>query len=115
MCLGIPVQVIDISSPSTVRCSTGAARGRLRDVQTALLDTPPAEGDWLLVYTGIAIRSLSEYEARQIGNALRAVYAAEAGEPFDHLIAEATDHDPEPGHPASRRERLRPDAAGAGD
>jgi hydrogenase expression/formation protein HypC len=81
---------------------SGAALCTLRDnagepciVEASLLDHPPRAGDWLLVHVDVAVRALDDDEAQQIGDALQAVAAAAAGEPFEHLIADLVDREPE--------------------
>jgi hydrogenase expression/formation protein HypC len=64
-------------------------------VDVSLLEGVPAPGDWLLVHVGIAIRGLEPEEAGQIADALRAVDAAARGEPFEHLIADLIDREPQ--------------------
>lgn len=67
----------------------------LRAVDTSLLDDPLQFGDWLLVHVNVAIRPLDALEARQIGDALQAVTAAASGQPFEHLIADLIDREPQ--------------------
>ena len=95
MCLGVPLQVASVTSQVTVECATGDIEAGRRQVNTGLLDAPPVAGDWLLVHMDVAIRALSKDEAQQIGDALRAVTAAAAGEPFEHLIADLIDREPQ--------------------
>ena len=95
MCLGVPLQVKAVTSPAMVRCAPTGDRGEARDVNTGLLDTPPCEGDWLLVHVDVAIRALAADEARQITDALQAITAAAAGEPWEHLIADLVNREPE--------------------
>lgn len=95
MCLGVPLQVRAISSPATADCAPAGERCETRSVNTGLLEQPPRPGDWLLVHVDVAIRQLEADEARQIGDALSAVALAAAGEPFEHLIADLIDREPE--------------------
>lgn len=95
MCLGVPLQVREVISPATVRCTPAGAPDVPREVNTGLLEQPPAAGDWLLVHVDVAIRTLDPEEARQIADALRAVEAAARGESFEHLLADLIDREPQ--------------------
>ena len=95
MCLGVPMQVQSVLPSGAALCqSSGGDRSDLT-VEASLLDAPPAPGDWLLVHVDVAIRTLDALEAKQIGDALRAVAAAAAGEPFEHLLADLIDREPQ--------------------
>ena len=78
MCLGIPMQVIDVDG------AVAACRGRL-GMQTvdATLVAPVAPGDWLLVSLGTARARLDASEAARIDRALDALDALERGETID--------------------------------
>ena len=98
MCLGLPMRVLLIQPSGAVQC---AAEGdpQLRTVEPSLLDRPPRVGDWLLVHADVAVRALEIAEARQITDALQAVAAAAAGEPFEHLLSDLIDREPQlPAH-----------------
>ncbi len=102
MCLGIPLQLQTFQAPGLALCAAADQPGELRAVDTSLLDSTPVPGDWLLVHVNIAIRALAPDEAGQITNALLAVTAAAAGEPFEHLLADLIDREPTlPPHLAS--------------
>ena len=90
MCLGVPMQVLD-AGPGWADCRNGDA---VRRVDTLLLDavTP---GDWVLVHVASAVRAIDEAEALAIRNALLAVERAAAGEPFEHLLADLIDREPQ--------------------
>jgi hydrogenase expression/formation protein HypC len=64
-------------------------------IQTLLLDQTPAVGDWVLVHIDTAIRAIDAEEARQIVDALAAVQAASHGDPFEHLLADLINREPE--------------------
>lgn len=102
MCIGVPMQVVEAEEAAAI-C---VADGERREVSTLLLDDGPAKsGDWVLVHINTAVRRLSPEEAQQIGDALAAVLAASGGQPYEHLIADLIDREPElPAH-------LRPPAA----
>lgn len=94
MCLGVPLQIISFRSPGLALCAAADSPTEVRVVETALLERTPQPGDWLLVHINMAIRELAPEEARQIGDALLAVTAAAAGEPFEHLLADLVNREP---------------------
>jgi len=107
MCIGVPMQVSAVPVAGTAVCVGDREDAGTRTVDTLLLDKPARPGDWLLVHVGVAIRALDAGEARQIADALRAVTAAAAGEPFEHLLADLIDREPQlPPH------LRQPDASG---
>jgi hydrogenase expression/formation protein HypC len=96
MCIATPLQVNAIDCESGLaRCSEFDGQAYPQAIQTALLDQPPATGDWLLIHVDTAIRTLEADEAEQIANALAAVAAASRGDPFEHLLADLIDREPE--------------------
>jgi hydrogenase expression/formation protein HypC len=110
MCLGIPLRVRTILSPVAALCTGEAEGAEPRPVDIALLDEPPGVGDWLLVHVNVAIRALAAGEARQIADALMAVQAAAAGEPFEHLLGDLIDREPElPAHLRQPRQPVTAD------
>jgi len=61
MCLGIPMQVIEIDG-YVARCE---AKGVQRDVNLFMLqDDPVKPGDFVMVHVGYAIQKISEPDAR---------------------------------------------------
>ncbi|WP_299444752.1 HypC/HybG/HupF family hydrogenase formation chaperone [uncultured Rhodospira sp.] len=98
MCLGIPMQVLEVDGLSA-RCE---GRGEARTVSLVLIDPPPV-GAWVLVHLDTARQVLTEDEARAIDRALDAIDTALAGGSVDHLFADLIERAPElPPH-------LRPD------
>ena len=89
------MQVRAVLPSGATLCSTREDGGALRPVEASLLDEAPNTGDWLLVHVDVAVRALEAEEAQQIGDALQAVVAAAAGEPFEHLIADLVDREPQ--------------------
>lgn len=60
MCLGIPMQVIEING-FNAHC---AAKGVERDVSLFMMQHEPVEvGDFIMVHVGYAIQKMSEAEA----------------------------------------------------
>lgn len=99
MCIGIPLQVVSLLPSGAALCAASGVNSPTQTVETSLLEQPPRPGDWLLVHVDVAIRSLEAAEANQITDALQAVVAAAAGEPFEHLLADLIDREPElPAH-----------------
>ena len=95
MCFGIPMQITTVDGLNAT-CKT--RDGRTEDVTLALTGALPV-GCHVLVYLGSAVRDLDETEARQIADAIDAVAAAGDGEPFDHLLQDLIDREPElPAH-----------------
>ena len=95
MCLGVPLQLKSFQAPGLALCAPADQPGELRPVETALLEQIPRPGDWLLVHVNVAIRALAPEEAGQISDALLAVSAAAAGLPFEHLLADLINREPE--------------------
>jgi hydrogenase expression/formation protein HypC len=78
MCLGIPMQIIEISG-FNARC---AAKGVEREVSLFLLqDEPVAVGDYVMIHVGYAIQKMSSQEAQS------------TWELFDEMLATETPGD----------------------
>ncbi len=78
MCLGIPMQVMEISGYSA-RCQ---AKGVERDVSLFLLQHEPvAPGDFVMVHVGYAIQKMSAQEARSAWELYDEMLAAEGASP----------------------------------
>jgi len=61
MCLGIPMQIVEIDG-TNARCS---ARGVERTVSLFMLqESPPTVGEHVMVHVGYALQTLTEQEAR---------------------------------------------------
>lgn len=61
MCLGIPMQIVEING-TTARCE---AKGVERDVSLFMMqDIPVTIGDFVMVHVGYAIQKISEQDAR---------------------------------------------------
>lgn len=74
MCLGIPMQVVDVDE-FTAHCE---AKGVERDVSLFLMqDEPVAPGDFVMVHVGYAIQKITPQDARS------------AWELFDEALAAA--------------------------
>ena len=95
MCMGIPLQVLALGDDGLAHCADSRGRNYHLPVQTALLDTLPEIGDWLLIHIDTAIRVVKADEARLIADALDAVQRASRGEPFEHLLGDLLDREPQ--------------------
>ncbi|UCH52436.1 MAG: HypC/HybG/HupF family hydrogenase formation chaperone [Pseudomonadota bacterium] len=74
MCLGIPMQVIEING-FTARCE---AKGVSREVSLFLMqDDPVRLGDYVMVHVGYAIQKIAEHDAKS------------AWELYDEMLAAA--------------------------
>jgi len=62
MCLGIPAQVVEVGADHPDVATVDMA-GVRRSVNVALLDVPPAPGDWILVHMGFALEPMTAQEA----------------------------------------------------
>lgn len=77
MCLGIPMQIVEIDGYTA--CCT--AKGVMREVSLFLLqDEPLAVGDYVIVHVGYAIQKMTEQEAQSTWELLDEMLALEAGE-----------------------------------
>ena len=63
MCLGVPAQVVAVADADDRRAVVDVD-GVRREVSTALLDTVPEPGDWVLLHVGFALAPIAEEEAR---------------------------------------------------
>ncbi len=95
MCLGIPLRVLSLAENGLARCESADGEPFPQLIQTALLDSLPAPGEWLLAHIDTAIRSLEAGEARLIADAIEALQRASRGDRFEHLLADLIDREPE--------------------
>jgi hydrogenase expression/formation protein HypC len=76
MCLGIPMQIVEIDGYNA-RCT---ARGVTREISLLLLqDEPLAAGDYVVVNVGYAIHKTTKQEARLTWELLDQILAPAAG------------------------------------
>lgn len=95
MCIGVPMRVVEVFEGQAL-CEVD---GELRRVSTLILGEPVGPGDHVLVHAETAVSKLTAEDARLVGDALRAVLAATEGRPFEHLIEDLIDREPElPAH-----------------
>lgn len=74
MCLGIPMQIIEING-YTARCE---AKGVERDVSLFMLqDDSVQPGDYVMIHVGYAIQKISEQDARSSWELFDEILAAE--------------------------------------
>ncbi len=91
MCIGVPMRLIEVDRHRGL----AEVDGEVRQVSLALLETPAETGDWILVHAERAIRLMSEADAQDVTNALRAVLAAIDGADFEHLLGDLADREPQ--------------------
>ena len=89
MCIGIPMRVLHIEN-SMAEC---AGQGRSERLNLMLIGDVPI-GTWVLAYQGSALRTMSEDEALQTGEALAALEAALAGNDVDEFFADLIAREP---------------------
>lgn len=100
MCIGIPMQVIEVQTYSAL-CQCDA---QTEWVDLSLVGTVKPH-DWLLVYKGAARELISEARALQINLALQALNAVQKGDEFEHFFADLIAREPElPAHLRSQAE-----------
>lgn len=89
MCLGIPMQVVEVRDGMAV-CE---GMGERRDINMQLVGDQPA-GTWVLTFLDTAREILSEADAASIGDAIMAVNLVMQGETdVDHLFADLIDRE----------------------
>lgn len=75
MCLGIPMEIVEINGFN----ARAAAKGIERDISLFMLqDEPVAVGDYVMVHVGYAIQKMSAQEARTAWELYDEMLAAEA-------------------------------------
>lgn len=90
MCIGVPMKIIEAFDFSAV--------AQTEDGQTHSIDTlltgQVSTGTWVLTFLGSAREIVSPARAHEINQALKALNAANAGLPFEHLVSDLIDRDP---------------------
>lgn len=94
MCIGIPMQVVEVT-PGGALCE---ARGERRWVDTMLVGAVQP-GDWLMTFLGSAREAISAETARRSLDALAALDAVMRGESADLDALFADLLDPKPSFP----------------
>ena len=90
MCLGIPMQVVEVREGMAV-CE---GMGERREINMQLVGDQPA-GTWVLTFLDGAREILSEEDAASISDAVMAVNLVMQGETdVDHLFADLVDREP---------------------
>ena len=73
MCLAIPGKIVEISSDNTDLAVVDVV-GVRRKIDLGLLqDDKPVPGDWVLIHVGFAMSKISEHDALDQMNTLRAL------------------------------------------
>ena len=90
MCLGIPMQVVEVRDGIAV-CE---GMGERREINMQLIGEQPP-GTWVLTFLDAAREVLSEADAGRISDAVMAVNLVMQGHTdVDHLFADLIDRDP---------------------
>ncbi len=75
MCLGIPMQIVEING-YTARCE---AKGVEREVSLFMLQSDTVKlGDYVMIHVGYAIQKITEQDARSSWELFDEILAAEA-------------------------------------
>ncbi len=91
MCLGLPMQV-QSGSEYIAKC---LYEDEVYDVDTTLIGEQPP-GTWLLVFLGSARQVLTEQQAHEIANAIKAVSEVmSGGTDVDHLFSDLAERKPQ--------------------
>lgn len=89
MCIGIPMRVLHAEN-GMAEC---AGQGRNERLNLMLVGDV-LTGTWVLAHQGSALRTMSEDEALQIGEALAALEAAVTGNDVDAFFADLVAREP---------------------
>jgi hydrogenase expression/formation protein HypC len=73
MCLAIPGKIVEISSDNTDSALVDVVGVRRRIDLGLLQDDRPVPGDWVLIHVGFAMSKISEHDALDQMNTLRAL------------------------------------------
>ena len=73
MCLAIPGKIVEISSDNPDSALVDVVGVRRRIDLGLLQDDRPAPGDWVLIHVGFAMSKISEHDALDQMNTLRAL------------------------------------------
>ncbi len=73
MCLAIPGKIVEISSENSDSALVDVVGVRRRIDLGLLHDDRPAAGDWVLIHVGFAMSKISELDALDQMNTLRAL------------------------------------------
>ena len=91
MCIGVPMQVVELHEFHAV-CSDGGTR---HQVDTSLVGSPEV-GSWLLVFLGAAREVLDADTALQMRDAVNAVSRVMSGDhQIEHLFGDLIDREPQ--------------------
>lgn len=94
MCIGLPMRVVETDGIT----ATVEGRGERRQVSVLVVGEVPV-GTAVMVHLDNAMRVLAEEDVPLIERALEAAEAAARGAPWQHLMADLIDREPElPAH-----------------
>ena len=75
MCLAVPMRVTEASADGVARCQVGESETYVT-ISTALLEKPPAPGEYVIVHAGFALRKIDPADAEETLRLLRDILAA---------------------------------------
>jgi hydrogenase maturation protein HypF len=65
MCLGIPGQVVEVLDEYDGQLALVDVQGVRRKVNLGILESPPADGDWILIHMGFAMEVIDQAKAEE--------------------------------------------------
>lgn len=74
MCLAVPMRVEEVTEAGIARCRVGEGETFIT-ASVALLEEPPAIGDYVIVHAGFALRRLDAADAEDTLRLLREMLA----------------------------------------
>lgn len=109
MCLGIPGRVVELVDGYAGQLALVDVEGARRRINVGMLDSPPADGDWVLLHMGFALEVIDAAKAGEALSGLEMMGRARDEEPApgEATPGEATPAESAPGAPAEHRLRRR--------
>lgn len=104
MCLGIPGRVVELVDGYAGQLALVDVEGARRRINVGMLDSPPADGDWVLLHMGFALEVIDAAKAGEALSGLEMMGRARDEKPAP---GEATPAESAPGAPAEHRLRRR--------
>ncbi|WP_405754068.1 carbamoyltransferase HypF [Streptomyces sp. NBC_01411] len=107
MCLGIPGRVVELVDGYAGQLALVDVEGARRRINVGMLDSPPADGDWVLLHMGFALEVIDAAKAGEALSGLEMMGRARDKEPApgEATPGEATPAESAPGAPAEHRLR----------
>jgi hydrogenase assembly chaperone HypC/HupF len=91
MCIGIPMQVIEVEDELFAWCDGRNGRKRIN----TMLINAVKPGDWLLTFLDSAREAIDDERAAQISSALEGLERVAAGQDFDDCFADLINREPQ--------------------